>query len=159
MIFKLDWKKLIVSLLIPLAVGGLSAFITPGDMDIYTKIERPPLSPPGKLFPIVWSILYFLMGVSLYIIWNSRARSDEKRSAFIFFALQLFMNFIWSPIFFSMQQYLLGFVVLVILWIFIIAMIISFKRISPIAAYLQIPYLLWVTFAGYLNLGIYILNR
>ena len=159
MIFKLDWKKLIVSLLIPLAVGGLSAFITRGDMDIYTKIERPPLSPPGKLFPIVWSILYFLMGVSLYIIWNSRARTDEKRSAIIFFALQLFMNFIWSPIFFSMQQYLLGFVVLVILWIFIIAMIISFKRISPIAAYLQIPYLLWVTFAGYLNLGIYILNR
>ena len=80
MIFKLDWKKLIVSLLIPLAVGGLSAFITRGDMDIYTKIERPPLSPPGKLFPIVWSILYFLMGVSLYIIWNSRARSDETTS-------------------------------------------------------------------------------
>ena len=159
MIIKIDWKKLIISLLIPLAVGGLSAFITRSDMDVYKRIEQPPLAPPSWVFPVVWSILFFLMGISLYIVWISRARPIEKRNAYIFFALQLFMNFIWSPIFFSLQQYLLAFVVLVILWLFILAMLVSFYRISPIAGILQIPYLIWVTFAGYLNLGIYILNR
>lgn len=159
MILQVNWKKLIISLLIPFAVGGLSAYITRSDMKFYGTLNQPPLAPPGWLFPIVWVILYFLMGISLYLVWNSRARNDEKRAAFTIFGLQLFMNLIWSPVFFSLHRYLLAFIILVILWIFIIAMIIIFKRISKPAAMLQIPYLLWVTFAGYLNLGIYFLNR
>lgn len=159
MILHVNWKKLIISLLIPFAVGGLTAFLTRSDMEFYSTLDRPPLSPPGWLFPIVWGILYFLMGISLYLVWTSRARNHEKRAAFTIFGLQLFMNFLWSPVFFSMRRFLLAFIILVILWIFIIAMIIIFKRISRPAGLLQIPYLLWVTFAGYLNLGIYFLNR
>lgn len=159
MILQINWKKLIISLLIPLAVGGLAAFLTRSDMEVYATLNQPPLSPPGWLFPIVWGILYVLMGISLYLVANSKARDYEKQPAYAVFGLQLFLNLIWSPVFFSLRQYILSFIILVLLWISIIAMIIIFKRISKPAGLLQIPYLLWVTFAGYLNLGIYLLNR
>ena len=159
MIFKFDLKKLIISLFIPLAVGGLSALISGGGMDFYKTIERPPLSPPGIVFPIVWTILYVLMGISFYLVITKKDMYLNKTSAYIFFALQLFLNFIWSPVFFSANEYLAAFVILVFLWLSIIGMIVSFFRISKLAGLLQIPYLLWVTFAGYLNLAIYLLNR
>ncbi len=159
MIIHIDWKKLITSILLPLAVGGASAFITRNDMQIYETLNTPPLSPPGILFPIVWSILYILMGISLYIIRVSKAPKHQKKTAYILFFTQLFFNFIWSPIFFSMRQFLFAFCVLLALWLTIILMIAAFSKISKTAAVLQVPYLLWVTFAGYLNLGIYILNR
>lgn len=159
MILQINWKKLIISLLIPLAVGGLSAFLTRGNMKFYEKVEQPPLAPPGWIFPVVWSILFLLMGISLYLVWISKAHPQQKKTAFAVFALQLFMNFIWSPIFFNMRRYLFAFVILLILWLLIITMITLFYRISKPAGLLQIPYLLWVTFAGYLNLGIYLLNR
>lgn len=158
MILKLNLKRLIISLLIPLGVGGLSALITGGNMDIYSKINRPPLSPPGIVFPIVWSVLYTLMGISLYLVWNKDADSDQSRTAFIWFAVQLFLNFIWSPVFFGAQNYLTAFIILILLWLSVIFMIISFYKISKPAALLQIPYFIWITFAGYLNLAIYILN-
>ncbi len=159
MIFKFDLKKLILSLFIPLAVGGLSALISGGGMDFYKTIERPPLSPPGIVFPIVWTLLYILMGISLYLVITKKDMYLNKTGAYIFFALQLFLNFIWSPVFFSANEYLAAFVILVFLWLSIIGMIVSFFRISKLAGLLQIPYLLWVTFAGYLNLAIYLLNR
>lgn len=159
MIFKFDLKKLILSLFIPLAVGGLSALISGGGMDFYKTIERPPLSPPGIVFPIVWTLLYILMGISLYLVITKKDMYLNKSGAYIFFALQLFLNFIWSPVFFSANEYLAAFVILVFLWLSIIGMIVSFFRISKLAGLLQIPYLLWVTFAGYLNLAIYLLNR
>lgn len=158
MVVRFNLKKFIISVVIPLAVGGISAIITRGNMDIYSQIVRPPLSPPSILFPIVWTVLYTLMGVSLYIVWNSDAKAYKKQKAFIIFAIQLFLNFIWSPIFFNMQRFLLAFVVLVFLWIFAIVMTFVFYKISKPAGLLQTPYILWLTFAGYLNLAIYLLN-
>ena len=158
MILKFNLKRFLISLAIPLVVGGLSALITSGDMDLYSRIVRPPLSPPSIVFPIVWTILYTLMGVSLYLIWNNSDSYSDKTTAFVLFAVQLFLNFIWSPIFFSAQQYLVAFIILVLLWITVFLMIISFYRISKVAGILQIPYLIWLTFAGYLNFAIMILN-
>ncbi len=158
MVFKFNLKRFLFSIAIPLLVGGLSALITSGNMNIYSNIVRPPLSPPSWVFPVVWSILYFLMGVSFYLVWNSNASENEKRRAFLLFGIQLFLNFIWSPIFFNKQWFLFAFVVLVVLWVITLLMIISFYKISKPAGLLQIPYLLWLTFAGYLNLSIYLLN-
>lgn len=157
MSLKIDLKKLITSLLIPLAAGGISAFITRNDMQIYDRLNVPPLAPPPWLFPIVWTVLYILMGISLYLIRVNKT-TVNKTSAYIAFAIQLFLNFIWSPIFFSANAYVAAFVVLVLMWLFTILMIVLFSRIDRRAAYLNIPYLLWITFAGYLNLAIAILN-
>lgn len=158
MVFKFNLKRFLISISIPLLIGGLSALITSGNMDIYSSIVRPPLSPPSWVFPVVWSILYFLMGVSLYLVWNSDASENERQRAFLLFIIQLFLNFIWSPIFFNKQWFLFAFVVLVFLWVVTLLMIISFYKISKPAGLLQIPYLLWLTFAGYLNFAIYLLN-
>lgn len=158
MVFKFNLKSFLISIAIPLVVGGLSAFITRGDMDLYSKINQPPLAPPGWIFPVVWSILYTLMGISLYLVWNSNASFSDKRRAYIFFGVQLFLNFIWSPIFFGMQYFLLAFVVLIFMWLFTLGMILSFYKISKVAGLLQVLYLLWLTFAGYLNFAIYLLN-
>lgn len=158
MVFKFNLKSFLISIAIPLVVGGLSAFITRGDMDLYSKINQPPLAPPGWIFSVVWSILYTLMGISLYLVWNSNASFSDKRRAYIFFGVQLFLNFIWSPIFFGMQYFLLAFVVLIFMWLFTLGMILSFYKISKVAGLLQVLYLLWLTFAGYLNFAIYLLN-
>ncbi len=158
MVFKFNLKKFLISIAIPLLVGGLSALITRENMVVYSRIITPPLAPPGWLFPIVWTILYILMGVSFYLVWNSNATIYEKKQAFKHFTIQLFLNFIWSPIFFNIRWYIAAFIVLVVLWAFVLAMIISFYRISKLAGLLQIPYLIWITFAGYLNLAIYLLN-
>ncbi len=158
MVFKFNLKRFLISVAIPLVVGGLSAFITRGNMDLYSQINRPPLSPPAWLFPVVWTILYTLMGISLYLVWNSDGEYNEKRNAYIFFAIQLFLNFIWSPIFFGGRQFLLAFIVLILMWIFTLGMIVGFYRISKPAGLLQIPYILWLSFAGHLNFAIYLLN-
>lgn len=151
-------KTYIISIVIALAVGGLSAFLTRNSMDIFQSINQPPLTPPMLVFPIVWTILYILMGISSAIVYMRHSENDVS-GALKIYAFQLIVNFFWSIIFFNMRAYLFAFVFLVILWLLIIAMIASFKKISPAAAYLQIPYLLWVTFAGYLNFMIYFLNR
>ena len=156
---KIEWKKLIISVLIPLAVGGLSALLTSGSMQDFADINKPPLSPPAWLFPVVWTILYVLMGIGAALVYNRKDfKPEETRNALIIYAVNLALNFFWSIIFFNLEAYLFAFIWLVALWIVIIAMIISFRKVSPVAAYLQIPYLLWVTFAGYLNLAIFILN-
>ena len=158
MVFRFNLKRFLISIAIPLITGGLSALITSGNMDLYSQINQPPLAPPSWVFPVVWTILYSLMGISLYLVWNSNAIYSDKRRAYIFFGAQLFLNFIWSPIFFGMQQFLLAFIVLIFMWIFTLGMILSFYKISKPAGLLQIPYLLWLTFAGYLNFAIYLLN-
>ncbi len=153
-------KPFIVSVVIALAVGGISAAVTSGSMDIYSKINRPPLSPPSILFPIVWTILFTLMGISAALVWQFRnEKPDDVRNALIVYGVNLAVNFIWSLIFFNMQAYLFAFIWIILLLAVIVAMIILFKRVSPLAAYLQIPYLLWVFFAAYLNFAIYLLNR
>ena len=149
-------KTFIISLLIPLLTGGLAGLLTSKSMVIYKHLNLPPLSPPGFIFPIVWTILYILMGIGAYfiIISNSSTRTEALRT----YALQLVLNFLWTIVFFNMRNFLLAFMILIALWALIIKMIITFKNIKPIAGYLQIPYLLWVTFAGYLNFMVFILN-
>ncbi len=153
-------KPFLVSVVIALAVGGISAAVTSGSMDVYSKINRPPLSPPSILFPIVWTALFTLMGISAALVYRFKdTKHDGVRTALIIYGVNLAVNFIWSLIFFNMQAYLFAFIWIMLLLAVIVAMIILFKRISPLAAYLQIPYLLWVAFAAYLNFAIYLLNR
>ncbi len=152
-------KAYIIGILIPLAAGGLAAFLTRNSMDIYQSIVKPELAPSAILFPIVWTILYILMGISSTTIFNSDAGANEKSGALLIYVLQLMVNFFWSILFFNQMAFLSSFVWIIILWVLIVAMIVSFYKINKTAALLQIPYLLWVTFAGYLTLMIYLLNR
>lgn len=156
---KIRWKPLILSLLIALGVGGLSGFLTRNSMDTYSKYNKPLLSPPGFIFPIVWTALFILMAISAYLIYVSDAPKKERSNALFLYLLQLIINFMWPIIFFKFDMLLLGFLWIVLLWVIVIFMIISFYKIKPIAALLQIPYLLWLSFAAYLNLGIYTLNK
>lgn len=155
---KIRKKTLIISLAISLAVGGLSALITRNSMKVFETLNKPPLSPPGWLFPVVWTILYILMGAASYLI----AVSDEPQRvtdrALWVYGLQLVFNFFWPIFFFSLGMYLFSFFWLVILWILILLTAVRFHRINPVAGYLMIPYLIWVGFAGYLNLGVSWLN-
>lgn len=155
---KLNIKQLIICIAIPLLIGSLSAFLTRDSMTTFSRVIKPPLSPPGILFPIVWTVLYTLMGIASYLIISSDAAKEDVQNAIFVYALQLGINFFWSIFFFNLQWYLFSFFWLLLLWTFILYTIVVFYRISKPAAYLLIPYLLWVTFAGYLNLGIAILN-
>lgn len=152
----IQWKKLIPCLLLPLAVGGLAGFFTRNSMSLFDTVQKPPLSPPGWLFPVVWTLLYLLMGFASYLILVSE---KPGQTAWKLYVIQLIFNFFWPIIFFNLEQYLLSFVWLLLLWLLILATTIWFARSSKLAGYLLIPYLLWVAFAGYLNLGIYFLNR
>ncbi len=151
-------KTYIIGILIPLAVGFLSAYLTRGSMDIYSSITRPPLSPPAILFPIVWTVLYILMGIGSVIIYSSNAPKNDKSNSLLIYSLQLTVNFFWSLIFFNKRAFLFSFIWLILLLVLIVEMILSFRKIDKAAAFLQIPYLLWVSFAGYLNLAIYLAN-
>ncbi len=156
---KKEIRTYAISIAIALAVGGLSALFTAGNMDIYSRIVKPPLAPPSVLFPIVWTLLYILMGVSAAMIYLRKEENPTAaRNSFIFYGISLFLNFFWSIIFFNMQAFLFAFIWLVLLWVSILLTILQYRKISPLAAALQLPYLLWVTFAGYLNLAIFILN-
>jgi len=148
-----------VSILISLGTGLLSALITSGSMDIYSRVETPPLSPPPILFPIVWTVLYILMGISAAMIYTSAADGKKKKAALTVYGISLFFNFGWSLFFFSLQAFLFSFIWLLILLILIIKTVFDYYSVNKTAALLQIPYILWVTFAGYLNLGIWLLNK
>lgn len=152
----LKWKPLLISILIPLAVGGLSAVVSMDAMSDFALINKPPLSPPAWVFPVAWTILYVLMGIASYIIWQSKDKG--RYLALKFYSAQLFFNFFWSYIFFNLQNYLFAFIWIIILWLLIIVTTVLFYRINKTAGYLLIPYLVWVTFAAYLNLAIYLIN-
>jgi len=149
-------STLIISILIPLAIGVLSALLS-GDMSLeYSSVNKPALSPPSFIFPIVWTILYILMGISSYIVYMSD--NKNKEIALKIYALQLFFNFFWSIIFFRFSQYIISFLWLIVLIILIIIMIYQFYKINKTSSYLQIPYLLWCLFASYLNFMVSQLN-
>lgn len=144
---------------VPEAVGALAALLTMGGTKLYNEtVTKPFLSPPAIVFPIAWVILYALMGISLARVYLSPA-SEERSKGMLLFGLQLVFNFFWSIIFFNVQNYALAFVWLAVLWVLILLMIRSFYKVDRTTALLQIPYLLWVTFAGYLNFGVWLLNR
>ncbi|QOX64730.1 tryptophan-rich sensory protein [Anoxybacterium hadale] len=150
-------KALILSVLISVGVGALAGYLTMDSMQAYDAVAKPDLVPPNWVFPIVWTILYILMGISAYLVYVSD--SSYRNQALRIYAIQLVMNFFWSIIFFNLQMYLLAFIWLLLLLGMIVLMIVSFYQVNKTAAYLQIPYLIWVLFAGYLNLSIYLMNR
>ena len=150
--------SLVKSILIPLAIGSVSGFISMGAMDDFAQIQKPALSPPGWLFPVVWSVLYVLMGISSYLVNKSNAPKEEIKRANLVYAASLFFNFFWSIIFFNLKQYFLAFIWLLVLIFLVSYTIYLYYGISKTAAYLQIPYVLWLLFAAYLNYGIYTLN-
>ncbi|MBQ9984215.1 MAG: tryptophan-rich sensory protein [Lachnospiraceae bacterium] len=148
----------IICIAIPLLVGGLAAFLTSDSMELFEAMNQPPLSPPGILFPIVWSILYTLMGIASYLVITSGNPSGEIQAAMMVYGIQLLFNFLWSIIFFNLEWYWFAFIWLLMLWALIYLTKHLFSMISKTAGYLMVPYLLWVAFAGYLNFGIAILN-
>lgn len=152
---KINFKSLIISILIPLIVGGISGLVSMTFMD-YGNFIQPPLAPPGWLFPIVWTILYILMGISFYLILESN--SYDKDNAYVLYFLQLFVNGLWSIFFFVLKWRLFSSIWLALLIVLIVIMIIKFYKINKTAGLLQIPYLLWCLFAIYLNIGVYLLN-
>ena len=150
---KINYKKLIISVVIPLILGALVGFIS-GSSSGYKNMITPSFAPPGILFPIVWSILYILMGVSDYLV-KEKLNTDKSLNIY---NIQLIVNLLWSFIFFSFKLYLLAFLWIILLIGLVIKMIIKYYKISKISAYLQIPYLLWIIFASILCFFIYLLN-
>jgi tryptophan-rich sensory protein len=150
--------KLLASLALPLGIGAVAGIFTSEAVpEWYATLNRPSFSPQNWLFGPVWTTLYILMGFSFFLIWKQDASIHRKR-AIIVFLLQLVLNFAWSFIFFYFNKIGLALIEIVVLWISIILMLIVFFKLKPMAAYLNIPYLLWVTFASILNTGYYFLN-
>ncbi|MDD4164849.1 MAG: tryptophan-rich sensory protein [Eubacteriales bacterium] len=155
--YAIKLKPLLISILISVGVGAFAGIITTGTVDFYDEIQLPGLSPPSFVFPIVWSVLYILMGVSAYMVYSSEAKS--KNTALKIYGVQLLLNSIWPLIFFNMRRCLFAFVIIVFLWAMIFLMMVLFWKINKKAALLQIPYILWVSYAAYLNISICILNN
>lgn len=150
--------KLILSLILPLSIGAFAGMFTseaiPG---WYATLNRPSFNPPNWIFGPVWTTLYILMGISFYMIWKQE-KSKERDLALLFFFIQLALNFAWSFIFFYFNKIGFAFAEIVLLWLSIVLMMIRFYKIKPITAYINIPYLLWVSFASMLNLSYYLIK-
>lgn len=153
---KINFKKLITIIIITFVIGSLFSFIIMKNTDIYKSLQKP-INVPSIVFPIVWSILYLLMSIALYIVTNTNNINKDK--AIKIYAAQLIVNSIWTLIFFGFKLYLFAFIWLLLLLVFIIIMIYIFYKIKKVTLYLLLPYLIWVIFAGYLNFEIYLLNR
>ncbi len=155
---KIRWKTFIICLAIPLASGGVSAWLSMDGMQAFSSLNQPPLTPPPWVFGVVWTILYLLMGLASYFIVTAGGHRTQTNSALAVYGLQLAVNFFWSIIFFNWGAYLFAFVWLILLWVLILITLRRFAVIRPLAGWLLVPYLVWVTLAGYLNLGVYLLN-
>lgn len=150
------YLPLAVSIGIAWAAAGLSYLLTGRDaMERYADLNQPALAPPGWIFPVVWAVLYTLMGVSAWLVWRQSGKTHGLLSLYLF---QLCLNVLWTPVFFRLGLFWGAFAILCALWVAILVMTVRFQARSPLAAWLQVPYLLWVTFAGYLNFMIARLN-
>lgn len=156
---KIKPKKLIVCLAIPLAVGGLAALLSMSGMRAFAALNKPPLTPPAWVFPVVWTALYLMMGLASYLVSEANRPKDEISAALTVYACQLALNFFWLILFFRFKLYLFSFFWLVALWLAVLATFAFFHKLDKRAGKLILPYLLWVTFAGYLNFGVYLLNK
>ena len=154
---KTDWKKRLICWAIPLAVGALGALLS-GGMSNYRAINQPPLSPPGWVFPIVWTALYLLMGEASYRVLTSGKEESQVKRALTVYGIQLALNLLWPIVFFRYQMYLGAFIVILLLWAAIFLTMRLFTQADETAGEMIVPYFLWVTFAAYLNLGVYLLN-
>ncbi len=152
-----NWLKFLISILLPQIAGGLGALVTISSVGSwYQMIEKPSFNPPSWVFGPAWTTLYILMGIALYIIWTSN--HFLKKRALQLFGIQLFLNAIWSPAFFGLESPIAGLIVIIPLWVAILACIKLFYPISKWAAFLLIPYIIWVSFATILNASIWYLN-
>ena len=156
---RINKRLLFICIAIPVIVGVIAGLLTKNSMEMFQMIAQPPLSPPGWLFPVVWTILYVLMGISSYLIVASDAAPEEKSDAIRLYAYQLLVNFLWPTFFFNFQWYFFSIIWLLLLWVLVFLMIRKFADISKFAAYMNVPYLIWLTFAAYLNIGVWWLNR
>lgn len=155
---KINWKHLLLCLAIPLGVGGLAALLTGSSMAAYNQMNQPPLAPPGWLFPVVWTLLYLMMGYASYRVITSGGEAKQIRKALMLYGAQLAVNFLWPLIFFGLHMYLAAFFILLLLWLLVALTIGAFARLDDTAADLLLPYILWITYAAYLNVGAYLLN-
>lgn len=156
---KATWKTYTFWIALSEAVGFLSGFLTRGGTELYARmLEKPPLSPPGWVFPVVWTVLFALMGIGAARIYAAPP-SQARSRALNLFVIQLAVNFLWSPIFFNARAYGAALLWLLLLWALVALMILRFRQTDQTAARLQLPYLLWLTFAAYLNWGVWQLNR
>lgn len=151
--------QLITCILIPLFIGGISGYLTADESNgtWYTSLNKPSFNPPNKVFGPVWSVLYILMGISLYLVWIN-SNGGLRKKAITLFGIQLFLNFWWSILFFHFHFILASVIDIVVLWFCILWMILVFHQIKPISGYLQVPYIIWVSFASMLNISIWLLN-
>ncbi|WP_373165689.1 TspO/MBR family protein [Agathobaculum sp. Marseille-P7918] len=149
----------IIGLAIPLAVGGLAGRLTMGSMATYGALVQPPLAPPPWVFPVVWAVLYLLMGIASVLVWKADVPQEEKKRALTWYGAQLAANFVWPLLFFNAGLYGIALMWLVLLLALVTATIVAFRQINPTAAWLLVPYALWLLFATYLNAAIWLLNR
>lgn len=149
-------KAYIISIIIALAAGGLSSIFAFNAMEEYELLKQPPLAPPSWVFPVVWTILFVLMGISVAKVYL--LDTEDTPSAIRLYIIQLIVNIIWTPLYFTLELRLAAFIWIILLLALVILMVIRFHKIDKTAAYLQIPYIIWLVFAAYLNLGTYILN-
>lgn len=151
--------KFVVSIVICQLAGVIGSVFTVNNIaSWYLDLNKPLLNPPNWVFGPVWITLYFLMGIALFLVWNKGLHTRFNKNAFLLFLVQLVFNSLWSIVFFGLHQLLFSVFVIVLLWLLIFINIVQFGKISKTAAYLLIPYILWVSFASYLNIAIYILN-
>jgi len=154
---KLNKTRLLLSILLCLLAGAIGSFFTATSVSTwFTTLVKPSFSPPNYLFGPVWTVLYILMGISLYLVWQSKSKLKNK--AISVFSVQLILNLLWSIIFFGMRNPGLAFIEIILLWISIVTTMIYFNKISRKSMYLLIPYILWVSFASVLNYAIFVLN-
>lgn len=153
---KIEWRPLIISVAISLGAGILGTILAPDIGDTYVNMAKPPLAPPGWVFPVVWTILYVLMGIAAYRIWIHPA-GEDRRAALIYYGAQLIVNVLWPLIFFQWEAYWLAFFWLLLLWYLVFVTWQKFKELDRRAGLLLVPYLIWLTFAAYLNLAIAIM--
>ena len=156
---KANWKTFALWIGLTEGVGALSGWLSREGMKIYSEtVTQPPLSPPMWVFPVVWSILFLLLGYGAARIYLAPESAQRSRGLNLFVA-QLIVNFFWSLIFFNAQAFGLAFVWLLLLWVLVLLMILTFRKVDPVAAWVQVPYLIWLTFAAYLSAGVWYLNR
>lgn len=156
---KIEWKELLLHIGVPLAVGGLAAFLSRDGMAMFKKLKQPPLSPPAWLFPVAWTILYTLMGIASYQVSRKTDKQEAVCKSLTVYGISLIFNFFCTLIFFNQGRFLLAFVWLLILIVLIGINMYCYHSLNKTAARLLLPYFLWCCFAGYLNFGVYCLNR
>lgn len=155
-----NFLKIIVSLLICFTAAALGNVFTISSIPTwYAGLNKPPFNPPNYLFGPVWTILYILMAISLFLVWKKGLKDKKIKDAIKIFAIQLILNAIWSPVFFGARNLFLAFIIIVVMWIFILKTIRAFAKIDKISSYLLYPYLAWVSFASILNFSVWFLNR